>query len=143
MNPNTSISDIMTRNLVSVQEDASLYDVIALVRKHHIRHIPVLKGKQITGIISSNDINRLTFGGLFNNQEGIDDSIINMMTVPQVMTVHPTVVQSNQTIKEVASILAKGDYHSLPVEEGGKCVGIVTTTDLLKYMVSEFEEVPV
>ena len=143
MNPNTSISDIMTRNLVSVQEDASLYDVIALVRKHHIRHIPVLKGKQITGIISSNDINRLTFGGLFNNQDGIDDTIINMMTVPQVMTSHPTVVQSSQTITEVASILSNGDYHSLPVEEGGKCVGIVTTTDLLKYMVAVFEKVTV
>lgn len=141
MNPNTPISTIMTRNPVSVQEDASLYDVIALVRKHHIRHIPVLKGKAITGIISSNDINRLTFGGLFNNQEGIDDSIINMMTVPQVMTAHPKVVQAGTFIREVAEIFAEGEFHSLPVEENGKCIGIVTTTDLINHLLNEYKHV--
>lgn len=138
MNPTTPISEIMTNHVVSVNEDSSLFDVIALVRKHHIRHIPVLKGKQITGIISSNDINRLTFGGLFSNQEGIDDTIINMLKVPQVMTAHPKVVQAKDPIPVVAKILAEGEYHSLPVEEDGKCVGIVTTTDLIKYMLKEY-----
>ncbi len=141
MNPNIPISTIMTRNPVSVQEDANLYDVIALVRKHHIRHIPVLKGKQITGIISSNDINRLTFGGLFANQDGIDDSIINMLSVPQVMTSHPKVVQAGDFIRDVAEILAEGEFHSLPVVENGKCIGIVTTTDLIKYLLNEYKSV--
>ncbi|MEZ4903058.1 MAG: CBS domain-containing protein [Spirosomataceae bacterium] len=63
-----------------------MHEVIDLIKKNHIRHLPVLEGNNVAGIISRTDINRLTFSSLFENQEGADEAILEMLTIPQVMT---------------------------------------------------------
>jgi CBS domain-containing protein len=55
----------------------------------------------------------------------------------QVMVSNPVTVKSMQTIKEVAEILASREFHALPVIDGTKLVGIVTTTDLIKYLLEQ------
>lgn len=42
------------------------------------------------------------------------------------------------TIKEAAEMFVVADYHCLPVVEEGKLVGIVTTTDIIKYMLEQY-----
>ena len=58
----------------------------------------------------------------------------NMFSIEQVMVKNVTTVTANTTIKEVAKILAKEEFHALPVVENDYLVGIVTTTDLINYM---------
>ncbi|MDJ0926931.1 MAG: CBS domain-containing protein [Gammaproteobacteria bacterium] len=53
--------------------------------------------------------------------------------VAEVMTPHPRVVQITDRISDVRAILADGRVHHLPVVEGGKLVGMITTTDLLEF----------
>ena len=48
------------------------------------------------------------------------------------------VVQKSDTIYEVATILSKNEFHSLPVVEEEKLVGIVTITDLIKYLIDQY-----
>lgn len=132
------VSHIMTQNVFSVSEDAQLKDVVGILRINKFRHIPVTKGSSITGIISSTDINRLTFGTLFENQEGADDAVLEMLTIPQVMTSKPNVIEADTPIKEVAEIFAKENFHALPVVSGKDLVGIVTTTDVIKYMLEQY-----
>jgi CBS domain-containing protein len=132
------VKHIMTENVLSVREDEPLKDVVALFRKNSFRHVPVTKGNEITGIISSTDINRLTFGALFANQDGADEAVLEMLTVPQVMTSKPHVVDSETSIKEVAEIFTTNGFHALPVVEGNVIKGIVTTTDVIKYMLEQY-----
>ncbi|MCC6187078.1 MAG: CBS domain-containing protein [Chitinophagaceae bacterium] len=132
------VKHIMTENVLSVKEEDNLKDVVALFRKHTFRHLPVTKGHEITGIISSTDINRLTFGALFENQEGADDAVLEMLSVPQVMTHKPQVIDTEMTIKEVAELFATQGFHALPVVEGKELKGIVTTTDVIKYMLEQY-----
>lgn len=132
------VKNIMTENVLSVKEEDKLKDVVSLFRKHSFRHLPVTKGNEITGIISSTDINRLTFGTLFENQEGADEAVLEMLTVPQVMTGKPEVITAETSIKEVAEIFAGKDFHALPVVEGKELKGIVTTTDVIKYMLEQY-----
>lgn len=80
------IAHIMTKNVLTVKVTDDLHEVIDLVKKNHIRHLPVLDGHSVVGIISRTDINRLTFSSLFENQEGADEAILEMLTIPQVMT---------------------------------------------------------
>ena len=47
-------------------------------------------------------------------------------------------VNSNSTIKEVAEVLSKKEFHALPVIDDNKLVGIVTTTDLINYLIEQF-----
>ncbi|MCA0232714.1 MAG: CBS domain-containing protein [Bacteroidetes bacterium] len=132
------ISHIMTKNVATVQVSDDLHDVIDLVKKNHIRHVPVLEGHDVVGIISSTDINRLTFSSLFENQEGADEAILEMLSISQVMTQKPRTVEATLSIKEVAEILASEEYHALPVIENGQLVGIVTTTDVIKYLLEQY-----
>jgi predicted transcriptional regulator len=133
-----SISHIMTKNVATVQVSDDLHDVIDLVKRNHIRHIPVLEGHDVVGIISSTDINRLTFSSLFENQEGADEAILEMLNSSQVMTQKPRTVDAALSIRDVAEILASEEYHALPVVENSQLVGIVTTTDVIKYMLEQY-----
>lgn len=132
------ISHIMTKNVATVQVSDDLHDVIDLVKKNHIRHVPVLEGHDVVGIISSTDINRLTFSSLFENQEGADEAILEMLSISQVMTQKPRTVEASLSIRDVAEILASEEYHALPVIENGQLAGIVTTTDVIKYLLEQY-----
>jgi CBS domain-containing protein len=132
------VSTIMTSHLYSVKEDDSLQHVVDIFKKHKIRHLPVTKGGSVSGIISSTDINRLTFGRLFENQDTIDEAILEMLKIPQIMTAKPRTVSTDTTIKEVAEIFASEDFHALPVTENGQLKGIVTTTDVIRYLLEQY-----
>lgn len=132
------ISHIMTKNVLTVKVTDDLHEVIDLIKKNHIRHLPVLDGKEIVGMVSRTDINRLTFSSLFENQEGADEAVLEMLTIPQVMTQKPRTVEASLSIRDVAEILTLEEYHALPVVENGSLVGIVTTTDIIKYMLEQY-----
>lgn len=132
------VSTIMTTNVYTVQENESLQDVVNIFRKHKIRHIPVLSGNKISGMISRTDINRLTFGALFDNQEGSEEAILEILSIPQIMTSKLKSVNANDPIKEVAEIFAIEEFHALPVLEGEVLKGIVTTTDVIKYLLDQY-----
>ncbi len=49
----------------------------------------------------------------------------------------PVTIAENATVKDAAEILAKGEFHSVPVVSGAKLVGLVTSTDLIKYLLAQ------
>ena len=132
------ISHIMTKSVVTANENDDLKTVIEQLRKHAIRHIPIVKGKEVVGIISRTDINRLTFGALFEGQEGADEAILDMLTITQVMTSKPKTVSSDTIIRDLAEIFVKEDFHALPVVDNGQLKGIVTTTDVVRYFLEQY-----
>lgn len=132
------VSRIMTKDVYTVNESDKLQDVATIIRKNKIRHIPVISGNAVIGIISRTDLNRLTFGAFFENQEGADESVLDMLSISQVMTSNPRTINSNDTIRDVAEIFAKEEYHALPVVDEGELQGIVTTTDVIAYMLEQY-----
>lgn len=134
-----TIAHIMTDHVLTVTTQDDLKEVVNLINKRKIRHVPVVEDDHVVGMISRTDINRLTFGSLFEGQEGVDEAVLTMLSIPQVMTHKPRVIQLTQTIREVAEIFATEEFHALPiVDEDGKIAGIVTTTDLIKYMLDQY-----
>jgi CBS domain-containing protein len=68
----------------------------------------LLRGKEVVGIISRTDnINRLTFGALFEGQEGTDEAILDMLTISRVMTSKPKTVSSDTIIRDWLKFLLK------------------------------------
>lgn len=133
------ISHIMTKSVVTVNENDDLKKVVEKLKKHAIRHIPIVRGKEVVGIISRTDINRLTFGALFEGQEGADEAILDMLTIAQVMTSKPKTISSDTIIKDSAEIFVKEEFHALPVVDNGELKGIVTTTDILRYFLEQYD----
>ena len=133
------ISHIMTKSVVTVNQNDDLRKVVEKLKSNSIRHIPVVNGKEVVGIISRTDVNRLTFGALFDGQEGVDEAILDMLSISQVMTSKPRTLPSDTIIKDVAEVFAKEDFHALPVIDQGELKGIVTTTDVIKYFLEQYQ----
>jgi len=139
MNKRTPISTIMTSNVITLNNTDDLLTAEKLFKKHHIRHIPVVKGAETVGMLSYTDLLRISFADAIEDEEmHVDTIVYNMFTIEQVMAKNLVTVPSTATVKEVAEILSKKEFHALPVVDDGNLLGIVTTTDLINYMLEQF-----
>ena len=129
------VSSIMVKDLITVSVRDGLDKAEHLLKKYKIRHVPVVEGKKIVGMLSLNDILRISFAdGAFREEEDISSSIYEMFTIRNLMRSKLETVRSDNTIKEVAEKFVESEYHSLPVVDDGILVGILTTTDLIQYL---------
>ena len=139
MKHNQPVTKIMSRNLVTVHHGDPISKVRQLIREHGVHHIPVVSGDQLVGLISHTDILRVSFGDVFNTDErSVDATLDHTMTIEQLMAKDVASLNEQSTIREAAEILSQGKFHSLPVVSSGKVVGMVTSTDLIRYMVEPF-----
>ena len=133
MNINDPISSIMTKSVLTINVDDSLFDAKKVFDKNKIRHLPVIQDGKLVGILSLTDIMRLSFGDTYGeDQAGIDNVMYDMLTINEVMKADPVSVESTSTIKEAAEIFSKNEFHALPVLQDGQLGGILTTTDIIK-----------
>jgi CBS domain-containing protein len=139
MKQNVPVSAIMTVNIIKLNLSDDLSKAEALFKKHKIRHIPVVDKYKIVGLISYTDLLRVSYADAVDDAaEDVESIVFNMFTIQQVMAKEIIVVSPETTIKECAEILANGEFHALPVCEGQLLIGIVTTTDLIKYLLEQF-----
>lgn len=132
------VSHIMTDNVITVSRENSLRDVNKILHDQKIRHVPVVENSKLIGIISRTDIMRLSFGNLFDNQKNADEAMFDMLKIEQVMAANPVTVSSHMTIKHAAQMLTEKEFHALPVVDDGNLKGIVTTTDIIKYLLEQY-----
>ena len=138
---NSPVSEIMTRDVYTIEMGGALSEAQRIMTDHHLRHLPVVKDRKLVGILSLTDIQRLSFSNTFGEGElDADDAIYGMLNIAQVMRNHPNTVDISTSIREVAGILTKEEYHALPVVSEDDLVGIVTTTDVIKYLLKNCEE---
>lgn len=136
---NETVSRIMTAKVLTVDLSHSLEDAEKLMKKHHIRHAPVVDGEKLVGMLSLTDLMRMSFADTFGEDESdVDIAIYDMLSIEQVMVSRPKTVDINTSIKEVAEILSSREFHALPVTEEGRLAGIVTTTDLIRFLIDQF-----
>lgn len=131
------VSQIMTPDVITVNLTTPLKEANETFFKEKVRHLPVVSGNKLVGILSQTDIMRISFGGNFD-QSDADEAIFDMLTINQVMKSSVKTVSSDQSIREVAEIFTKAEYHALPVVDSEKLVGIVTTTDIIQYLIDQY-----
>ncbi|MCW5520709.1 CBS domain-containing protein [Aureitalea sp. L0-47] len=139
MDARTPISTIMTREVVTLNSSDTLEMAEHLFKTRKIRHVPIIKEKRIIGILSYTDLLRISFADAFSDDtHDVDTSVYTLFSIEQVMARNVVSVTSATTIKEVAEIFAVKEFHALPVVDDGKLTGIVTTTDIIKYLLSQY-----
>ena len=140
MKKRTPISAIMTTDVITLNLTDNLEIAESLFKKNNIRHIPVVSGDTIIGMLSYTDLLRISFAdSVDENEKDVDTVVYNMFSIEQVMTKNLTSVNTNTTIKEVAEILAKREFHALPViDDNNELAGIITTTDLINFLIEQF-----
>lgn len=138
MKKREAITSIMTKNVVTLNTTDTLYQAESLFKEHTIRHIPVVSGSKIIGMLSYTDLLRISFADAMDDEDNVDTTVYNMFTIEQVMAKNLETLDASATIKDAAEILAKKEFHALPVVENGDLAGIVTTTDLIKYLLDQY-----
>jgi CBS domain-containing protein len=129
MKHNEPVSRIMSTGVVTVHSGEPLSKVRKLMNETGFHHIPVVSGLNLIGLISWSDILRLSFSDTVNTGERAVNA-----TLEQVMARDPITIPEDGKIHEAAENLAQGGFHSLPVVSGRRLVGMITTTDLIKYL---------
>jgi len=131
------VSTIMTHSVVCLKKEDNLEDAKYLFKIHHIRHIPIVYDKSIIGMVSKTDLQRI---GLWDDE--VDNDINTLVrtytTIEEVMTQKLTSVPSSTSVKKVAEIFAKEEFHALPIVDNNILIGIVTTTDLINFLLKQF-----
>jgi len=134
------VSTIMTKNVIKLSLKDDLTKAEKLFKHNKIRHIPVMDGNKIIGMLSYTDLLRISFVDAVDDEsDTVDAMVYNMFTVEQVMAKKLITISPETTIRETAEILSKKEFHALPVCEGELLVGIVTTTDLIKYLIDQYK----
>lgn len=139
MKKSVPISEIMTKKVITLKRGDSLETAERLFKTKKIRHIPVVHNEHILGMLSYTDLLRISFAdAVYDTDMDVDTVVYNMFTIEQVMAKNLVSVSSNTTIKEVAEILSKREFHALPIVDNTILVGIVTTTDLINYLLKQY-----
>ena len=135
MKKNEPISKIMTTDLTTVHDAQPVSSLRKIFEENIIHHIPVVSGDELIGIVTSNDFMRVSFGE-FGNQDGkgLDNILDHTYKMHDLMNQEPVTIPNTATIRDAARLLSKHSFHALPVVDGQKLVGLVTSADLIQYL---------
>lgn len=122
----------MNRDLVTVSPDESFRTAMHLIRQKGIRHIPVVEGKRLVGIVTDRDLRQASPSGATSLSIHELHYILERLTVREVMTKQVVTIRPEQTVEEAALLLLGHRIGGLPVVREGELCGIITETDILQ-----------
>lgn len=127
------VSDIMVTDLITVTLEDNLKEVANVFDNIKIRHVPVVSGDTLLGMVSKSDVAMMKqFCQVLDSGDRALFEELESVSVKALMK-KPITIDPSGSIKDAADIFLKNHFHALPVLDGTRLVGIVTSTDLLKY----------
>ena len=123
----------MTTKVITARPDTSLWKAWDLLQKHHIRHLPVIQGKRLVGMITDRSLRQLMPSSLAPPEEldrfqawGAQVKVVDVMS----RALFP--VTPETPIREALRIILDRRVGCTPVLQGSTLIGILTTRDLLR-----------
>lgn len=149
------VKDIMTRDLITVSPEMEIVQAAKLLLEKGINGVPVVDGMgKLVGILCQSDLiaqqKRFPIPSLFTILDGFipltsmkhlkrEVQKIAATTVAHAMIANPVTVRPETSIEDVATIMVDRNFHTLPVVDEGKLVGIVGKEDVLRTLMSGSE----
>jgi acetoin utilization protein AcuB len=126
------VEDVMSRALVTIAPAETLRAAFDLLLKNRIRHLPVVDGSALVGIVTDRDVKRATPSVLSGIDRGEYDHVLETTKVGQVMTRDPVTVTPKTALKAAVEIFLTRRVGALPVVDDGRLVGILSDTDVMR-----------
>jgi acetoin utilization protein AcuB len=128
--PKLTVESYMTLSPHTIGKDQPLEVAHRLMRAHDIRHLPVLEGGRVIGVVSQRDLH------LVETLRDVDPAKV---TVEEAMTPDPYTVAPEAALIEVVRAMARAKLGSVVVTRGGRPVGVFTTIDALRALEQQLE----
>lgn len=129
MDKTAPISDFMTPMPHTVGSEQTITFAQKLMQKHGIRHLPVLHGGELYGVVSDRDLGMIA---------GLNEVNPDHTTVEEAMTQEAYTVSKETALFAVLNEMLEHKYGSAIVVEGIQIIGILTTHDALALLVEKF-----
>jgi CBS domain-containing protein len=135
MKKNESIQKILSREIITIHTGQKLSDVRKLLVENTFHHLPVVSGKKLIGLISASDVLGISVEGVGSDERSMDAYLDHQFSIEEIMKTDLKTLTPKSTVAEAAEILSDGTFHAAPVvDDGGDLVGLVTSTDLIRYL---------
>lgn len=134
---NGTVKNWMSSPVVTVTPETNLTEARRVMDERKIRAIPVVKDGNLIGIVTRRGLLRLDLSQL-------DASTLyshvapDKVTVGEIMTLKPITVTPSSLIPKAARIMLENKITALPVMEDDKMVGILTNSDLMRFILAEY-----
>lgn len=130
------VADLMTHQVVTLNEEDDLVDINENMETLGLRHLPVVDDGRLVGIVSHRDVLRVSAGTLEPGAAQRDAILKERTFVRDIMTRNVVTVRAETTVAEAAQLLLRHKFGCLPVvDEDGMLVGIVTEHDFVRLLV--------
>jgi acetoin utilization protein AcuB len=127
------VSDLMTRPLVTVGHDATVADAWSIMRTRQVRHLPVLDAdRRLIGILTDHDLRQVILERYVQEEPSELARSLARLRVNEIMTWAVITVSGDAEIRHAARIMHEHKLGALPVADGGRVVGMLTATDVIR-----------
>jgi len=116
------VKDIMSKDLVVIDKDATIHDAIEKMLSHEIHSLIVMDNDKPVGIVTINDVIVLMEKG-----ESGTDILVNEFMSNEIISIGP-----EEDLQKAVRIMIRNNIHRLPVIKDKKLMGIITSSDLMK-----------
>jgi len=131
------VSNWMSKNVITVDVDASMQDAMKQMKEKDIRMLPVLKKGQLVGVVTDRDLKRASASDATTLDVHELLYLVSKIKVQNIMTKNPITVPQNFTVEETAEVLLRHKISGAPVvDQNGQLVGTITQTDLFRVLIS-------
>jgi CBS domain-containing membrane protein len=129
----TTVREIMTTNPYTLEANDVLDLADDLMSMSRIRHIPILDGTELVGVVSQRDLFYSALVKALGVQQREQKDLMKTIRAREVMSQPVITISKGTSVKEAARLMAENKIGCLPVVEGTRLVGLVTETDILRY----------
>ena len=129
------VKDIMQAHPVTATFETRLPQLVQLLKRRGFRHLPVVDGGKLVGIVSDRDLKQSMASAASMTEGRERDRLLDELTAGQIMARAVVTIGSMFGVDEAARLMATRKISALPVTEGDRLVGIVTETDVLQLFV--------
>lgn len=135
------VGDLMTTDVLTLNEDDTLDLAHMEMSLARVRHLPVVRGGRLVGLVTHRDILR-SMCSVFADLDALEQSdLLKGVTVREIMQANVRTAEPDDDAADAARTLLEGKFGCLPVVEGGdKLVGIITEADFVELAVAYLEE---
>ncbi|MFW6161247.1 MAG: CBS domain-containing protein [Planctomycetota bacterium] len=126
------IRKLMKTDVVTLQADEPLIDAVEAAASVRIRHLPVLEGEELVGILSVTDIKHATPSPLVDDSAEQYRKLLQDTPVRRIMRRAPLTVSPEASLADVVRLMLEHKIGAVPILEEGKLVGIVSELDVLR-----------
>ena len=124
------VRECMTVNPLTIAENTPIFEANELLRKNNISRLPVVKDGKLTGIITREDLLKVTPSTATTLSVWELNYVLSKIQVKEGMTKNPITISPGATLEEAAMIIREKKVGALPVIEDGKLIGIITESDI-------------